>query len=190
MVKGDPTVNNTGFLSSFPVVNGKVSMQGFQSNPNGTAVLFGAALIPGTSSVLVTDPSVGAVVIDIDNQTGEGKTLARTPIAGQKAVCWATFSEKTGTVFVTDVGVNRVIEIEPSDGTIALTLDLQSPNGGLIDLQAAGNFVYALWAGNATVPAAISVLDVSGGKGSAKEVQNFVPKNVAPINPQGMAVIR
>ena len=41
--------------------------------------------------------------------------------------------------------------------------------------------MYMLSPGNATIntPAAVAVMDLSGGKGQAKQIQNFNPKNVA-----------
>jgi hypothetical protein len=54
-VKGDPAVNNTGFLSVFPIENGRVSRNETRSSPNGTAVLFGTALIPSpANSIFIT----------------------------------------------------------------------------------------------------------------------------------------
>lgn len=186
-VKGDPTVGNTGYLSSFPVVGGAVSKEDVRSSPNGTAVLFGSVNIPGTSSILATDASFGAAVIDVDS-CGNGEAVALTPIEDQMATCWAAFSEITGTVFVTDVLINHVVEIDPTDGSIVDDFHLTNGNAGMIDLAAAGDFVYALAPGNATTSAAVAVLDVSGGKASAQEVQNFQVAGVLGGNAQGMAV--
>jgi hypothetical protein len=76
------------------------------------------------------------------------------------------------------------------DVSIIKQLDL-SANGdpGLIDLRAAGDFVYALSPGNGTTAAAITVLDVSGGQGSMKQVQHFDLSGMAGKNAQGMAVL-
>lgn len=65
-VKGDPAANKTGFIAAFPVSReGAVSAQGAMSSPEGTAVLFGAAAVPGTGDVLVTDASFGAAVVGV-----------------------------------------------------------------------------------------------------------------------------
>ncbi|KAK2767807.1 hypothetical protein FQN54_003966 [Arachnomyces sp. PD_36] len=186
-VKGNPATGDPGFLSMFPIENGQVSMQDVQSSPNGTAVLFGSTNIPGTSNILATDASFGGAVINIDG-SGQGQVVAMAEIGNQKATCWATFSESTGTAFVTDVGVNHVVEIDPSDGTILQETTLTNGNPGLIDLQAAGDFVYALSPGDGTVAPAVTVLDVSGGPGSAKEIQNFNPQGAISANAMGMTV--
>lgn len=186
MVKGNPMDASgafPGFVSSFAVANGAVATTDTQTTPQGTAVLFGTALIPGTNMVLTTDASFGSATLDLDNLAAP---VAMTPLEGQAATCWATVSSATGTGFVTDVGANRLAEVDLQTG--ALVADLQSQNGnpGMIDLQAAGGMVYALAPGNGTTPAAVTVFDVSGGKGTAKEVQNFVVEG-ADNRAMGMA---
>ncbi|KAH7386163.1 hypothetical protein BKA64DRAFT_645742 [Cadophora sp. MPI-SDFR-AT-0126] len=171
-VKGDPTKNNTGFLSVFPVVNNTVSQTETRSSPAGTAVLFGTALLPNSSDIFVTDASFGSATLSLSS-ANIASTVSSTKIADQKATCWAAFSALTGTAFVTDVAVNHLVEIDPSSGSIVKNLVSTNGNPGLIDLVSAGRFVYALSPGNATVGAAVMVFDVSGGKGSAKEIQNF-----------------
>ncbi|CAN9096591.1 hypothetical protein CC77DRAFT_570286 [Alternaria alternata] len=193
-VKGDPTVNNTGFLSTYSVQasNGAatLSKKDVRSSPNGTAVLFGSATLSNDPSTLfVTDASFGATVLSIDSK-GQATVKGKQAIDGQAATCWATISDATNSAFVTDVGVNRVVEMSLDDASIIKQLDL-SANGdpGLIDLRAAGDFVYALSPGNGTTAAAIMVLDVSGGQGSMKQVQHFDLSGMAGKNAQGMAVL-
>ncbi|OAL26487.1 hypothetical protein AYO20_10056 [Fonsecaea nubica] len=195
-VKGDPPNNNTGFFSVFPVQGGNwhmrasLSMTDTRSSPAGTAVLFGSEVIRGTSNVFVTDASFGAAVVSVDPASGTASTVAKQAVDGQAATCWAAISPKTGTAFVADVGVNRLVEMSLTDASIVSTLDL-SANGdpGLIDLKAAGNFIYALSPGNGTTPAAVTVVDVSGGPGSAKQVQHFQLDSMGvDKNAQGMAV--
>ncbi|NJR31280.1 hypothetical protein HC762_00590 [bacterium] len=174
MVKGNPKDPNQalpGFVSVFPVENGQVAAKDEQTTPTGTAVLFGAAPIPNSNNVLATDASFGAATLDTTNLA---VPLAMTKLDNQKATCWATISDVTGTGFVTDVGVNHLVEIDPASGEKLLDLQSQNGNPGMIDLQASGNMIYALAPGNGTTPAAVTVFDISGGKGQAKEVQNFV----------------
>jgi len=194
MVKGDPAVNNTGFMASFNVEQAgqgmAVSMQEARSSPEGTAVLFGSQVIPGTSKVFATDASFGAAILEVDGQTCEATTVATGEVEGQMATCWVAISEMTETAFVTDVGRNRVVEMSLEDASVISELDLTC-NGdpGLIDLAAAGNFLYALAPGNGTTSAAVTVLDVSGGSGSAKMVQHFELKGMAGKTAMGMKVM-
>lgn len=195
-VKGDPTVNNTGFFSVFPV-EGKtwrsaatLATTDIRSSPSGTAVLFGSKDIPGTSNVFVTDASFGGAVLAVDFASNTASTIAKQEVEGQAATCWSTISGVTGTAFVADVGVNRLVEMSLTDASIVSELDL-SGNGdpGLIDLEAAGNFIYALSPGNGTTQAAVTVVDVSGGAGSGKQVQHFqLGAMGVDKNAQGMAV--
>jgi hypothetical protein len=164
-VKGNPTVNNTGFLSVFPVVNNSVSAEDVRSSPAGTAVLFGTALIPNSSDIFITDASFGTATLAISS--GNIATVAAsTNIADQVATCWAAFSDVTKSAFVTDVAVNHLVEVDTSSGKLIRELNLTNGNPGMIDLVSAGNFIYALSPGNATTKAAVTVFDVSGGQGS------------------------
>ena len=188
-VKGDPDAKNTGFVSAFKVENGSVSMQETRSSPNGTAVLFGTVNIPGSQDLMATDASFGAAVISL-GQDLKANVKSALKIGGQKATCWATVSEATGTGFVTDVGVNSLVEVDPASGALVKQMNLTTPNPGMIDLEAKGKFMYALSPGNATanIPAAVAVFDLSGGKGQAKQIQTFNPKGVKDTV-QGMAAM-
>ncbi|KAJ2904437.1 uncharacterized protein MKZ38_008110 [Zalerion maritima] len=237
-VKGDPNVNNTGFLSVFPVEqdcgasagnasavglkprgrgrgkgkgNGRHQVDGpeggaggaavdmvavlsqtdVRSSPDGTAVLFGSLPIPGTNNrVFATDASFGATILEV-GADDSASLVASQAIDGQSATCWVTISELTGTAFVTDVGVNRVVEMSLEDASIINILDLsENGNPGLIDLRAVGGFMYALSPGDgAEVGPRISVLDISGGEGTATEVQNFDASALTGAEAMGMAVL-
>ncbi|KAF2454973.1 hypothetical protein BDY21DRAFT_416562 [Lineolata rhizophorae] len=192
-VKGDPDVNNTGFLSAFPVEGaGCLSREETRSSPDGTAVLFGSTTIPGDASTLfVTDASFGAAVLSVDPATAEASAVSLQEVDGQMATCWATISSATGSAFVTDTAFNRMVEMKIEDASIISILDLTETGApGLIDLKAAGEFIYALAPGNGTTEAAITVLDVSGGQGSMMLLQNFGLGVVgAGKSSQGMAAL-
>ena len=195
-VKGDPTVNNTGFFSVFPVNRANwrgpacLATSDVRSSPAGTAVLFGSQDIPGTSNVFVSDASFGAAVIAVDPNTNTASTVAKQAIDGQKATCWVALSSKTGTAFVADVATDRLVEMRTDNAGIVSIVDLSS-NGdpGLIDMKASGNFLYALSPGNGTTHPAVTVLDLSGGPGTAKQAQHF---DLSPMGvdkaAQGMAI--
>ncbi len=201
-VKGDPPTNKTGFFSAFPVqrirarsrkgirTKAAVSSVEQRSTPEGTVVLFGSQAIPGTTNVIATDAAFGAVILSVDPASGQATTIATGKVQGQIATCWVTVSPVTGTAFVTDVATNRIVEMSVQNATVLSELDLSANgNPGLIDLRAAGNFIYALSPGNGTSEAAVTVVDVSGGSGSAKMIQNFGLSGVAGQNAMGMAVL-
>ena len=171
-VKGDPAKNTTGFLSMLPVQDGCPAKQDTRSSPAGTAVLFGTAAIPGSTDLLATDASFGAAVIS--TTSSPPSVLHKATVAGQVATCWAAISPATKTAFVTDVAVNRIVEVNPASGKILQITDLKNGNPGMIDLVAGGKMVYALSPGNGTTAPAVAVIDVS--KRPARSVQNFEPK--------------
>lgn len=172
-VKGDPTVQNVGFLAAFPVesscAGGKVSTEAVMSSPSDTAVLFGSAVIPGSTDIFVTDASFGGAVLSIDSDM-KAETKGRGVVEGQAATCWVTISPATNTAFVTDVGVNRLVEMSLDDASILNEIDL-SANGqsGMIDLAALGQMVYVVAPGNNQTTPAVIVIDAE----SREMVQNF-----------------
>ncbi|KIH93594.1 hypothetical protein SPBR_04268 [Sporothrix brasiliensis 5110] len=197
-VKGDPTVGNTGFLAAFPVQNTRsschaaasVAAAGVTSSPSGTAVLFGSATIKGSSNLFVTDASFGAAVLSVD-ASGKAATVGKGVIAGQAATCWVAISPATKTAFVTDAGLDRLVEMSLTDASIiGSPIDLSASNGGvdpgLTDLRAAGSFVYALSPGNGTTDAAITVFNAL-----TKQAVDHV--SVASLgltkNAEGMAIL-
>ncbi|GAW22427.1 hypothetical protein ANO14919_119640 [Xylariales sp. No.14919] len=197
-VKGEPSQNKTGFLAAFPVetsdceVGASVSQEGMRSVPAGTAVLFGASTIPGTDDIFSSDANFGAVVLTNGGGSDDAATKAFTVkgkgvVEGQSATCWATISPATKTAFVTDVGVNRLVEMSVEDASIKNIIDL-SANGdpGLIDLKAAGHLIYALSPGNGTTPAAVTVVDAV----TKKQVQHFqFKRGRIGKSAQGLAVL-
>ncbi|KAM0809492.1 hypothetical protein AB5N19_09836 [Seiridium cardinale] len=185
-VKGDPASNKTGFLAAFPINGNNVSHDGVMTSPNGTAVLFGSSTIPGSNSIFVTDASFGAAVLSIDT-TGIAAVQGKGTIDGQKATCWSTFSSATNTAFVTDVANNRLVEMSTSNASVISQIDLNA-NGdpGLIDLKAAGRFIYALSPGNGTTQAAVTVVDAI----SKRQVQHIQLEQAGlSKNAQGIAVL-
>lgn len=200
MVKGDPATNKTGFVSVLPIkqkrsCRGKptvfsAAQKDIRSTPKGTAVLFGSQIIPGTSKVFASDASFGAAILDIDLTTGRATTLSTQKIQGQGATCWSAFAPATGTVFVTDVSVPRIVEMSAANASIISMMNLADTGAsGFIDLKASGEFLYALAPGNGTVEPMILVMDLSGGPATAKPIQMFSLQGMANASAQGIAII-
>ncbi|KAI4144530.1 MAG: hypothetical protein L6R39_004141, partial [Caloplaca ligustica] len=147
-VKGEPTRNTTGFLSILPVHNGCPAARDIRSSPAGTAVLFGFALIPGTTDLFVTDAAFGTVTLSTSGAAPA--VLQRTTIPGQRATCWTAISPLTNTAFVTDPALNRIVEVDTKSGEILQITNLNNGNAGNTDMVAGGKMVYVLSAGNET----------------------------------------
>lgn len=101
-VKGSPT--DPGFIASWDVDarTGSLSADFVKSYPaTGGALPFGMAIIPGKNAVLATDPASGFDVFNFNNITSGSASSIINTVQGQKAVCWAAFSNKTGNFYLT-----------------------------------------------------------------------------------------
>jgi hypothetical protein len=189
MVKGNMTASQPGGVSVYPVTGGKVSQTATVNNAlNGTAVLFGTVPIPDSKSLFATDASFGATILTADAKQSKLSVKVKTAVSNQKATCWATISPFTKTGFVTDAASNRLVEIDLNTGDIIQIYSLTTPQSGMIDLEASGKNIFALAPTNkAGQTSAVAVFDVSGGKGKAKQIQNFLLSGIKSTV-QGMAV--
>ncbi len=187
MVKGAPEPPFTGFAAKFAVEGGKVAATGTQTTPPSSGALFGTGLIPGSPNIVFTsDASVGALTLNLDNLAAP--PIAVTNVTGQIASCWAQVSPSTGTGFITDVATNRLIEVDIYSGAILTEYYPPNPFSGMTDFRIAGGYLWALSAGNGSVPASITTFDISGGPGSAKQVSTYAIPG-AGVNTMGLVVI-
>lgn len=170
-VKGNPAVNNTGFVAVYPVSHGVVSRHATKSSPSGTALPFGIAAVGNTNTIVIADPSIGAAILSVDPTSFTTTTTAAITVANQSAICWSAYSSLTGMAYLADAGVNRIVAVNAKTGAIAAETVLKNGNGGMFDIIASGSFLYALApTANSTH---IVVMDISAGKGAISEKQNF-----------------
>ncbi|KAL8880252.1 MAG: hypothetical protein Q9192_008056 [Flavoplaca navasiana] len=172
-VKGDPMKNTTGFLSMLPVQKNRIGTQDTRSSPPGTQVLCGSTIFPNSNNILATDAAFGAATVSTDGTPG---IVHKTTIEDQSATCWAAVSPMTKTAFMTDIGMDNLVEVDPASGEILQNTPLMSQNPGYVDLLVGGKFVYALSPGSmdGSRKAHVAVVDVSVRP--AKAVQNFQPE--------------
>ena len=111
-VKGNPGVV-PGFLAIFNVNSDGTLSADFtkQETVLGGELTFSLTPIPGKNAFVSTDAGVGFTVFDFDDFSKS----SLTPIANQSANCWSTFSPKTGTFFLDDVGTGTVTEVRVDD---------------------------------------------------------------------------
>lgn len=185
-VKGNPSMNNTGFIAVYPVEYGAVSRTPVKSSPPGTAVLFGIGLI-SANKIIVAEPLIGAAILDIDPKFHIATADPLVHVNNQTAICWALFDSKTGTAFLTDGGQNHVVEVDVNTGAVITDLHSTNGNRAMFDEAVGADFLYAL---SPTVnKTMIAVFDLSGGRGTIKEVQNFeVAGLTSPGTSMGLAV--
>ncbi|KAJ5590238.1 hypothetical protein N7450_004210 [Penicillium hetheringtonii] len=118
-VKGNPSTNQTGFVSILPFKHSDSSLFEIRDTSKLTSWT--------TDRVFLKDKII---------------------VENQKATCWAAYSSTRKSVFVTDAALNRLIEISTDGAKILSILNLANGDPGLTDLKAVGRFVYALSPGN------------------------------------------
>lgn len=194
-VKGDSATNKTGFVSIFSVSSGcgltasRVSAVDSRTSISGMLAYFGFQSIPQSSNIFVTDASFGAAVLSTNEMTEKAALIRNQTIPDQQATCWATLSEVSQSAFVSDPVVNHIVEMSLADASIIATYNTSqwNSNNGYIDLQAAGNYLYALSPGNKSE---ILVMDLSAGKGQSTPIQTYdVTSLGASKSAQGMQVL-
>jgi len=187
IVKGNGTVLDTGFVATYQTDarSASVGYESRQISPTGTNLLFGTTTIPGTSKLLASNAGFGSFLLDLNDLD---TPVAATNITNGKAPCWSTTSPATGTGFVDDVLVSQSVEVDLSTGAIVSAVDCGNNDQGMVDLKATGDKIYALSPGKGTLPAAVTVFDVSGGRGSQHSIQNY-QVSFADKNAQGLAVL-
>ncbi|KAI9703654.1 MAG: hypothetical protein M1836_007424 [Candelina mexicana] len=174
-IKGDK--QNPGVMSVWPVSeNGDISTKRTNSTPASTKYLSGAATIPGTNQLLVTDYGTdisGAVIVSRDAKTDTFAVDHTIAIETNNQITHAVYSSSSKSLFVSDELVNHITEIDPKSGKILNDILVGTPteHKGFSDLTALGGFLYAL---DAKEEGSIAVLDAK----TRKEVQNFGAKGL------------
>jgi len=154
---------------------------------------YGMANIAGsTDAVLVTDPALGLAVY---NFSLPKTTFTPFKIDGEIATCWAEYTERTNTFWLTDPDAAQVYEVVVDHNTLRSTLlntfklaKMNNPTDLAIGLVSGKEYAYVL------SPAATSVNVFSLKKGQSKHVQmyNFGKKikeiKINPADISGMVV--
>ncbi|KAF7312266.1 hypothetical protein MIND_00239600 [Mycena indigotica] len=190
-VKGVPPT--PGYLALWKIsADSSLSTQYSALKPaKGGLLPFSLTPIPGKSAILATDPGIGIDIFDFSSPASNGVAAAESSaftIPGQGAVCWSSFSSKTGHAYVIDAGKALVSEIS-LDANLKPSIVAQYSQGagaGTIDSEIAtvGNtdFLYVL-AANAT---AIKVLSLAPGKATpVQSVDLATPAKFAGLALQG-----
>lgn len=183
MVKGNGT-EFTGYAATFPVsTSGTVGTTATMATPPDSEALFGFATIPGQPDVVfVSDAGFGALTLNVDNLNAQ--PIAVTNVTGQMASCWAQVSSDRG--FITDAGVNRLVEANVETGAITAEYYPPTTFAGMTDFRISGNYLWALSASNGSYPSSIQTFDISGGPGSIKFTSAY--QTGTGHNTQGMAL--
>ena len=107
-------------------------------------------------------------------------------IAGQMAICWATYSPRFNSIALFDAGVSNVTLLDPTSGDVTAVAALDVAGKGAVDAKFDRTFLYILR--NAPF---VTVLDARGlthGK-VPTEIQSFDLSSLGPRTGfQGMAI--
>ncbi|KAL4247983.1 hypothetical protein ABKN59_002410 [Abortiporus biennis] len=185
-VKGTPTPapGTPGYLAVWDVSSDGSLSQNFTTvaPPQGGMQLFSMSAIQGKNAVLVTDPAIGFEIMDLDGINGSGGnengTLkvgtgksAVVSIQGQKGTSWSSYSKKTNTFFLSDIGNSTITEVKVDDGLTGTIVKQypQKAGSSTMDSEVATvekkDFLYVLAPGTSTVE--VLSLEKSG------EAKNF-----------------
>ena len=159
---------NPGFIATYTVTGvGATATLSLvaKSWPTGSVLPFSLTLLPGTDTIVYTDPSNGYGVASYA-ANGALSSSAFYSIPSQGANCWSAYSPSTMHVYLSDPG-KKVINEVSINGTTS-TLVKQYPTGGSIDIAVAGQYLYALLPGLT----GIEVFLISGS-GNAVSIQTY-----------------
>lgn len=123
-VKGVPP--QPGFFAVWDVQDDGSLSENFRSIPpaQGGLLPFSMTVIPGKNAILATDAGLGFDIFDvaaIGGTQGQNSTNDRSSaneIQGQSATCWSTFSSKTGSFYLSDIGTSIITEVNVDDNLV------------------------------------------------------------------------
>jgi hypothetical protein len=140
-IKGAPPT--PGSIYVYPVVYGQVSTTPVISSPATLLVDFSFNFLGSDSKAVVTDPAYGASFVDISS-TYTVTVSKKIVVAGQAAICWATFSERFNSVALIDGGGPTVTLVDPSSGDITGVVNLDAAGSGALDSKLDRTYMYIL----------------------------------------------
>jgi len=158
-----------GYIYAYPVSHGSISWTPTISRPSELAIDFSISFLGSDHKAVITDPSYGASLVDIDDNF-VFTVSKKIPIAGEAAVCWSQYSARFNTIFIMDGGVTNITLIDPETGAIK-GLAVQSAAGaGSLDSKLDQTYLYVLK--GAPLIGVSDVLGLNEGK-LPVEIQSF-----------------
>jgi hypothetical protein len=140
-IKGAPSTPGTIYV--YPVVDGYVSMTPVVSKPATLLVDFSLNFLGADSKAVITDPAYGASLVDISS-TYHVTVSKQIVVAGENAICPATYSDRFNSIALLDGGSSNVTLIDPRSGAITGVAVLDAAGRGALDAKLDRNFMYIL----------------------------------------------
>jgi hypothetical protein len=166
-IKGAPPT--PGSIYVYPVVDGYVSMTPVVSKPATLLVDFSLNFLGSDSKAIITDPAYGASLVDISNKYSV-TVSKQIVVAGEKAICWATYSDRFNSIALLDGGTSNVTLVDPKSGDITGVAVLAAAGKGALDAKLDRTFMYILR--GAPFVTVLSDMGLTHGK-MPTELQNF-----------------
>ncbi|MCJ1310688.1 hypothetical protein MMC25_004354 [Agyrium rufum] len=185
----DGTPGIPGYIMRYPVENGVISPYITKMHTPGSTQFFTSFSLPNSNTIFALDIHAGSFFVDAAVQNFGNNLTANTPIPGSKIACWAKYADTTGSIYVTDPLTNRLVEVDSTTGDMLGTYNATDGKLGMLDLDIAGNSVYALSPSSNNLSVSVVVFDISGGATKAKLAQDFIPSGVGNVGTaQGIAL--
>jgi hypothetical protein len=110
----EPAPYFVGYVATWDVNEDGSIVEGFTKTyppvEAGALRPFGAATIPGTHALMVSDPEIGATIYDFtDSNNG---TVVPINIRGQASNCWTNYANSTDTYFMADFPISTIWEVK------------------------------------------------------------------------------
>lgn len=139
----------------FRIEAGQVSSEPISTQIDGVYMDFSATFL-SESTMLMTDPSFGATVLELGSDL-TFKELVHTTIPKQLATCWSAADFNLGFAYAIDAARNQIYKINidtgSHQGNIHVTGDGSSDDKGVFDsaVDDETNIMYSLVTGNGVI---------------------------------------
>jgi hypothetical protein len=124
-VKGVVDSNIPGFLAVWNVnPDGSLSQcsQSFPAPTHAGQQHFGMIHLQGKEGFILADASQGGLMYDFSNGYGPQATIKNIVVPGHQITCWASFSSKSNSYFITDAGTAIISELSIDIDTLNATM--------------------------------------------------------------------
>ncbi|KAH6714828.1 hypothetical protein DL95DRAFT_310985 [Leptodontidium sp. 2 PMI_412] len=166
-IKGAPPT--PGSIYVYPVIDGYVSTTPVVSKPATLLVDFSLNFLGSDNKAVITDPAYGASLVDISSKfyVTVSKQIV---VAGEKAICWAAYSDRFNSIVLLDGGSSNVTLVDPKSGDITGVAVLDTAGKGALDAKLDRTFMYILR--GAPFVTVLSDMGLTHGK-TPTELQSF-----------------
>ena len=187
-IKGDAgaTPPKVGAIYAWPVRGGEVAMHPVINNINTIPMDFSIDFLGSDDSALITDPSFGASIVEVEYPSLKIREEHHIIVANQGAACWGAYAPRFDAAYIIDAGHPNITVVDPESGAIKGVIKYDAKAKGGFDVAIDRTYMYIR-----TADSSVVVVDLEGsnhGKVST-QVQKYSLAKEGPVGHwQGMAV--